>query len=170
MGYNKICLINNLFDNIMHPLYSYMAPEVMMSRTRPSPCTDVFSFGRLVFFVMTGQTPLRHLKTRTDFKNSYEVGEVPELSWPEVPVCLQQKARDLCKRCLAFQPSQRPQDAGVIFAELQSWSIEFSASSDLVADSTDSTQLPEHFAMLSADNALAAAVKHVLGLQAVARD
>ena len=60
----------------------WMAPEVYQrSGKRPSPCSDVFSYGRVCAFLLTGLRPLDGM-TRQQVIATLASGSVPPLRWP----------------------------------------------------------------------------------------
>jgi len=83
----------------------WMAPELLNMRgapPSPMPSADVFSFGFLAYFVVTGREPCMGVaKVPTK-----RVASVP-LLWSEGQV-LHDECRSLCDKSLSFDPSQRP--------------------------------------------------------------
>jgi len=93
------------------------------------PSADVFSFGRLVYMVMTGQTPLDGLG-RDDIVAAVCRGEILALEWPaDMP--LLREARELSDSCQAVPAESRPSITQVQ-ASLHQWGREPGVSDDLV--------------------------------------
>lgn len=85
----------------------WMAPEVILAEENSSaPSADVFSLGRLVYFVMTGLQPL-HGISRVELLTQSRLGRCAELHWPSEGLLLKE-AKQLCAECLAFEPAARP--------------------------------------------------------------
>jgi len=89
---------------------SYMAPEQAKSG-EVSPASDVFSLGVLLFFAVTGRLPFGEGGTaEVLFRVVYEEPDVSALTAVDVDPAL----RDLVLRCMAKDPLQRPNAAGVV--------------------------------------------------------
>ncbi|CAE8604511.1 unnamed protein product, partial [Polarella glacialis] len=58
----------------------YAAPDVFLHQ-KPSPASDIFSFGRLAYFVVTGEMPMQE-HSRHALALFAQQGITPELSWP----------------------------------------------------------------------------------------
>merc|ERR1740121_61007 len=87
---------------------NWMAPELVcsLSRRKPAPSADVFSFGRLLFIIATGQTPLQ-VMPRAAILHSAKQGRMEPLSWPpEAP--LSEMFRPIADRCMTLDPADRP--------------------------------------------------------------
>eukprot|EP00930_Biecheleria_cincta_P055557 TRINITY_DN41872_c0_g1_i1.p1 TRINITY_DN41872_c0_g1~~TRINITY_DN41872_c0_g1_i1.p1 ORF type:complete len:776 (+),score=119.72 TRINITY_DN41872_c0_g1_i1:109-2436(+) len=81
----------------------YMAPEVMRGAA-PQCASDVFSFGRLVFVVLTGLVPLRSFSEDEVRRMSQACS--PELDWPaDIEPSLQVQ---IAHQCMQFDASSRP--------------------------------------------------------------
>jgi len=107
----------------------WMAPETIRKEAcSRAPSADVFSFGRLLYFIMTGCLPLKDV-SRDEVVDSACSHSSPELEWPEDTPLLE-AARALSDKCLALDPSRRPSIASVQ-ASLRSW-CESSLSADPV--------------------------------------
>jgi len=77
---------------------AWMAPELRNSpRPRPSTRADVFSFGRLAYFITTGIKPSRGAKR----------GRRSSLHWPQQNQ-LEFVCKALVERCVQLVPKQRP--------------------------------------------------------------
>ncbi|KAL4420111.1 hypothetical protein ABPG77_000282, partial [Micractinium sp. CCAP 211/92] len=70
--------------------FAWMAPEVIMG-SRCTTAVDIFSFGVVLWELITGETPKRG-----------------EMRLPEVPSECPQEAADLVTRCMSLEPSDRP--------------------------------------------------------------
>lgn len=85
----------------------WMAPELFREdgsdvRPRPSPNADIYSFGLLTHFAMTGIFVKESFDER-ELKRRYE-----RLTWPETtPMAVD--CQKLCADCLAEAPAHRPQ-------------------------------------------------------------
>lgn len=82
---------------------------------------DIFSLGRLIYFILTGEPPLNGLSPQSIRKRAFS-GEVPELSWPE-DMLLRKPATNLVSECTAVVPASRP-SIGVVLDRLRSWTRE----------------------------------------------
>ncbi|CAE8613111.1 unnamed protein product [Polarella glacialis] len=105
----------------------YAAPDVFLHQ-KPSPASDIFSFGRLAYFVVTGEMPMQE-HSRHALALFAQQGITPELSWP-TPIQQEQQqpqqqqeqeqqqqqqqqpyqeyCKELCSLCCAFDPELRP--------------------------------------------------------------
>lgn len=100
----------------------WMAPEVVLQQQRSvAPSADVFSFGRLLYFIMTGCSPLADA-SENEVMVAAANGRSMALCWPEG--ALLDSARDLCERCYAFEAQKRP-TALAAQRELRSWRPDF---------------------------------------------
>ncbi|CAE8647168.1 unnamed protein product [Polarella glacialis] len=95
----------------------YAAPDVHL-RQKPSPASDIFSFGRLAYFVVTGEKPMQEHSARA-LALLTEEGISPELRWKtQTPIQQQQQqqqhlpyqhhCKELCSECCVFDPELRP--------------------------------------------------------------
>lgn len=85
----------------------WMAPEIMReSGLRPSPAADVFSFGCMAYFVLTGLDHLRGWSRETIIKQA-RAGSLPALEWPDALDGSLLQARQLCDHCCAFEAAAR---------------------------------------------------------------
>lgn len=91
----------------------YMAPEVLTKSAQMSEAdkADVFSFGRVIFFVLTDSNPLQGLSVQ-DAVGKAEKKEVPPLDWPS-GTPFQHEAVTLTTECLHATPSDRLSAEGV---------------------------------------------------------
>jgi len=97
----------------------YMAPEIICDSRIPSPPVDVFSFGRLIYFVSTSTPPYAHL-TRKSFISSARLGSFPPLVWPPESWALED-CKSLSQHCLCFDPDLRPTMETVYGTLDQTW-------------------------------------------------
>merc|ERR1712039_917889 len=71
--------------------FKWVAPEVFQSNQRPAEPADIFGFGCIMHFIMTGKDP-------TNF---------PDVNWPtNRQRCVGLEV--LCERCVLFEPETRP--------------------------------------------------------------
>ncbi|KIO16982.1 hypothetical protein M407DRAFT_229949, partial [Tulasnella calospora MUT 4182] len=92
----------------------WMSPEQMADGSR-SCQSDVYSFGNLVFTVMTGELPypgLTDLQTRYKVYNSQD-SNGPVEDWGAYPQ-LQGSIKDIVKDCWSWSPSARPSMSAVV--------------------------------------------------------
>lgn len=82
-----------------------MAPEVMLTAKRASPAADVFSFGRLTYFLATKRHPSED--NSGSFMRMAKAGALKSLQWPEGLV-LGAECKSLADKCLQFAPEARP--------------------------------------------------------------
>lgn len=99
--------------------WAWAAPEVILKQS-PTAASDVFSFGRLLYLVVTGRVPLRETRRQAILEAAAK-GGVSELCWPD-QVPMMAECRQLCDLCLHPKPSQRPSVLEV-HQVLQTWSI-----------------------------------------------
>lgn len=88
----------------------WMAPEVLLKLNSgaPSPAIDLYSFGRLVFCIVTGLPP-GFSNTRCDLAELASAGKVPPHDWPTASQCpLQAVCQSFCDQCISFNPQDRP--------------------------------------------------------------
>eukprot|EP00930_Biecheleria_cincta_P083882 TRINITY_DN73385_c0_g1_i1.p1 TRINITY_DN73385_c0_g1~~TRINITY_DN73385_c0_g1_i1.p1 ORF type:complete len:648 (-),score=86.59 TRINITY_DN73385_c0_g1_i1:304-2247(-) len=115
-------------DSRIGGTWRWVAPEVLLSIDRPkdenvtiirssdalAQSTDIFSFGRLIFFVTTGEFPFLDL-SREQLVESACQGSVPEVSWPSCSSDVQTNlAKRLCDTCTDFDPASRPSALAVL--------------------------------------------------------
>lgn len=81
----------------------YMSPETLAG-TETTCASDVFSFGRLLFFICSGTTPLLGM-TDQQIRDASKLRS-PEVGWP-VEFCGSGLWR-MGQRCLEFEPGKRP--------------------------------------------------------------
>ncbi|CAK0840988.1 unnamed protein product [Prorocentrum cordatum] len=85
----------------------WVAPELVGNRVRaPNSSADVFSFGRLVFFVLTGRFPIENV-SRSKLRQFLKSAELPELQWGHAGRDAA-AYRPLVEECTQVDPSVRP--------------------------------------------------------------
>eukprot|EP00812_Abedinium_dasypus_P015749 NODE_939_length_1304_cov_333.742194.p1 GENE.NODE_939_length_1304_cov_333.742194~~NODE_939_length_1304_cov_333.742194.p1 ORF type:complete len:428 (+),score=108.12 NODE_939_length_1304_cov_333.742194:3-1286(+) len=101
----------------------WAAPEVLSPwpGVHPGTAADVFSFGRLIYFAVLGQTPHRDC-TKNELHQLACRGHVPSLAWPESCAALQIEAMSLTHTCLMLDPAVRPA-MDVVQGRLHHWPI-----------------------------------------------
>jgi len=89
----------------------WMAPELMLSgsKCRPHPSTDIFSAGRLMYYMATGTPPLEGV-SRDIIRNLAAGGCVPALAWGKMD-SYAQELHGSCTACCQIKPSARPTSA-----------------------------------------------------------
>jgi len=84
----------------------WAAPEVIAcSDLKPHTAADVFSFGRLAYFITTANQPLAGLSEKSIGRIAKR-GEVPPLEWP-ASSSLVERSIDLVECCSHLQPKDR---------------------------------------------------------------
>ncbi|CAE8630439.1 unnamed protein product [Polarella glacialis] len=92
----------------------WVAPEVFHKTTAwlQAPATDVFSFGRITYYLSTGKEPFRGMRSN-EIKAVLMEGSA-QLPWDgDDDVCVAPACRSLCDACQHLDPSQRPSMAQV---------------------------------------------------------
>lgn len=84
---------------------AYRAPETFQA-SPPSPSADVFSFGRLAYFVVCRKTPLAGT-AKEDLLKLYECKHVPPLHWSEEPSFNEEMCKELIQNCCCYDPLSR---------------------------------------------------------------
>jgi serine/threonine protein kinase len=84
---------------------AYMAPEQIAGKPPPSPATDIFAIGEVIYELLTGQRayPASQISAMIQTKLK---GELPKLEVPDVPGGIALRA--LVERCLQARPQDRP--------------------------------------------------------------
>ncbi|CAE8655524.1 unnamed protein product, partial [Polarella glacialis] len=85
--------------------FRWAAPEIIHGSGTPSTAADIFSFGNLAFFVVSGEAPMAGL-LRKEMLRVTQTGPLPAQNWPAT--ALAEVVRPVAARCLNFQPSARP--------------------------------------------------------------
>merc|ERR1739848_287502 len=97
----------------------YVAPEVILEPLgRPKPSADVFSFGRLMYFISTGKQPFKG-STGKKIVTMVKTGQLPQLAWPKSSP-LEERITKVGSACLEFEASLRP-DTATVLAEVSEW-------------------------------------------------
>jgi len=84
----------------------FMAPEVAARRGPPDCTADVFSLGRLAFFVVTGTRPYKGY-TRNQLQNMLDMHLLPELAWPKSG-WMSSACKTTAQPCVQYRPELRP--------------------------------------------------------------
>lgn len=115
-------------DSRIGGTWRWVAPEVLMSihgrkdeqfteihsSNDLAPSTDMFSFGRLAFFVLTGEQPVLNF-SREQLIESVCQGKVPEFSWPSCTSDVQPDwVKKLCEACTDVEAASRPGSLAVL--------------------------------------------------------
>lgn len=100
---------------------NWMAPEIIkVPSTNPLPAADVFSFGRLSYFVVCGLKPLSGMD-RKEIIRLTKADRLPALVWNEhVPFATE--CRLLCGRCLEKDTCRRPSMV-IVCDEVRLWRL-----------------------------------------------
>eukprot|EP00928_Gymnodinium_smaydae_P087178 TRINITY_DN7149_c0_g2_i1.p1 TRINITY_DN7149_c0_g2~~TRINITY_DN7149_c0_g2_i1.p1 ORF type:complete len:766 (-),score=70.93 TRINITY_DN7149_c0_g2_i1:418-2715(-) len=107
----------------------WMAPEVILGdENAASTKVDVFSFGRLLYKIMTGCGPLRG-STAKMIRQSALSGSCLPLIWPD-SMPLFQETKDLCDRCSQWAAAARPEMINVQ-STLREWRLHVSIEDDI---------------------------------------
>jgi len=87
--------------------FTWMAPEVMLkSGSTPAPSADVFSFGRLLFMIMTGRRPLAGV-SKSSILEAVKAGSGHMVAWTEdLPYAAE--CADIYNSCTSREPANRP--------------------------------------------------------------
>jgi serine/threonine protein kinase len=83
----------------------YMAPELLCKNAREatSPASDVYSFGLLLYEVITGRVPYN------DYEKQYQIDAAKDKGiLPEIPSYYPQEITVLIKKCCAWNSVERP--------------------------------------------------------------
>jgi len=110
----------------------YMAPEVALKKTSPNCSADVFSFGCVAFFVMTGKRPRGDMDRRAILKHMAS-RECCELPWPDGMCSEFVESKRTINQCVAQQAYLRP-CMGDVNSAILSWPLASSLESCAIAD------------------------------------
>jgi len=91
----------------------------VLRRSPPGPEADVFSFGRLLFFLSTGLEPLAGFGRPMIITMSMSSTTLPQMPWPDGSI-LAAQCRTVADRCMLHQRSDRPTMADV-HKDLATW-------------------------------------------------
>jgi len=101
------------------PLH-WMAPELLVANPcAPAPSADIFSFGRLLGMIISGQVALSGVKEEESWGPMPFTSEDSKASVKEEPLLMEW--RELCETCCRREPSQRPSTQDV-YASIMSLS------------------------------------------------
>eukprot|EP00442_Polarella_glacialis_P017204 CAMPEP_0115093000 /NCGR_PEP_ID=MMETSP0227-20121206/27183_1 /TAXON_ID=89957 /ORGANISM="Polarella glacialis, Strain CCMP 1383" /LENGTH=876 /DNA_ID=CAMNT_0002485091 /DNA_START=109 /DNA_END=2740 /DNA_ORIENTATION=+ len=89
----------------------WMAPEILLGMPlRPEMSTDIFSFGRIMSYTLSGSRPCSGMH-RTEVIKMARLGQVPELDWGEElreTNLLAERIAQIGRACAVWTPNQRP--------------------------------------------------------------
>jgi len=86
---------------------AWMAPEVALGLSLPQPASDIFSFGRLVFFTVTGSNPCERTNMEA-LLGSFRKGRTPPLPWPQGASALAVACKGLVGMTSVYKEDHRP--------------------------------------------------------------
>eukprot|EP00931_Biecheleriopsis_adriatica_P018600 TRINITY_DN12986_c0_g1_i1.p1 TRINITY_DN12986_c0_g1~~TRINITY_DN12986_c0_g1_i1.p1 ORF type:complete len:793 (+),score=107.37 TRINITY_DN12986_c0_g1_i1:26-2380(+) len=89
----------------------WAAPEIVLGQSRPTTAADVFSFGRLMSFIITDKLPLHRLDEDGIAKLMRRRKPLPMPDWPQNH--LADISAHLAGACLSRVPESRPQMAKI---------------------------------------------------------
>jgi len=86
-----------------------MAPEVIIKQSKPelSSAADVFSLGRLIYFIAMGQQPLKGYSAH-DVTKAAKHGDTLPLNWQIDSSIFVKSCRKISEQCLSYDVEQRP--------------------------------------------------------------
>jgi len=94
-------------DRPMGGTLRWAAPEVLSGRHAPAAATDMFSFGRLAFYVSTGQLPFSEVPDSRQLRKF--LLRSPCMRWPRAfDAGLLNRCRPLAEECTRPRPELRP--------------------------------------------------------------
>lgn len=85
----------------------WMSPELLLSTLRPHSSCDVFSLGRIIYFVSVRKYPFQHLEPKR-IVHLTKRGTLPQLDWHDLEATFTRQ-RHLSERCQHADPATRPQ-------------------------------------------------------------
>jgi len=139
----------------------YMAPEQVLGR-KITPLVDVYSFGIVLFELLTGIRPVGGDSIEQIF---YHILRAPVNLEPLTQAGLPQPLSDLIARCIAKDPAQRPPSSTVVRQELERILIqEATTQTGLPAGPPGGFLLTRKTWLVSLGLALAAALLAFLGM------
>jgi len=122
----------------------WKAPEVVRHYPKlPTVAADVFSFGCLLYFVMTGKLPLSNLSGAAIRKTLF--GEsMPALVWPLDARLSHSSAKILIQGCLQFDMDKRL-SIDIVWADLVQWPARlcFSAGAETILREVNTKTTPQ---------------------------
>ena len=93
----------------------YLAPELFDPSAAPTPRSDLYALGGVLYYLLTGRTPFPALADADKLRHHRESDPVPvEVLRPEVPPSVAALVREL----LAKDPAARPVSAGDVASRL----------------------------------------------------
>jgi len=92
----------------------WMAPELIAGnkRRKAIASSDVYSFGRMIYFVAVGKSPVKHLADSEIIKLA-KAGSPFALDWPAEESHTLLQYQSVCSTCTAMDPAQRPSSVDV---------------------------------------------------------
>ena len=104
----------------------YLAPELFDPAATPTPRSDLYALGGVLYYLLTGRTPFPAVADEDKFRHHRESDPVPvEVLRPEVPPSVGALVRAL----LAKNPDARPASAGDVAARLDPYGESTGAAS-----------------------------------------
>lgn len=89
----------------------WAAPELILGNSRPTPApqVDVFSIGRILFFVATGRKPYANMSSDA-IRLSMALKRLPALQWSQrgEPTAKEETLRPIAENCMAHAAAERP--------------------------------------------------------------
>eukprot|EP00932_Pfiesteria_piscicida_P007166 SRR837773.17156.p1 GENE.SRR837773.17156~~SRR837773.17156.p1 ORF type:complete len:245 (-),score=40.64 SRR837773.17156:61-711(-) len=85
----------------------WMPPEAYQGTAVPAPVTDIFSYGRLMEFLIVGRVPLMDMR-KEQLKAMLASGVVVPPKWSETPSVLQWCCQPMVEACLKVDRHARP--------------------------------------------------------------
>lgn len=110
----------------------YMAPEIFSDRSSVDERSDVYAFGAVAYYLLTG-TDVFNGATVTELasQHAFDQPEEPSVrlrSQGHTPSAIPPEIERLVLECLAKDPKQRPRDAADLQARLKACGLEWSPS------------------------------------------
>jgi len=105
--------------------WMWSSPEALSKAGRHCPM-DIFSFGRLAFFVTTRREPFADIE-QEQLRALVESQSTAKLDWPETMTSIQSEVSRLAKKCMEADPESRP-TADAAYQQLQAISFAEQAS------------------------------------------
>mmetsp|Transcript_76791 Transcript_76791/g.221881 ORF Transcript_76791/g.221881 Transcript_76791/m.221881 type:complete len:822 (+) Transcript_76791:48-2513(+) len=108
----------------------WKAPELLTqgaARPAPSPSVDVYAFGLLTYFAMTGKN------VSSSFDSKDAAGRISRLYWPETTI-LRAQSVALCEACMRAEPSKRTTMSKAFEVILVEWLPELDVAFDELGD------------------------------------
>eukprot|EP00927_Polykrikos_kofoidii_P001808 TRINITY_DN10703_c0_g1_i3.p1 TRINITY_DN10703_c0_g1~~TRINITY_DN10703_c0_g1_i3.p1 ORF type:complete len:618 (+),score=62.85 TRINITY_DN10703_c0_g1_i3:223-2076(+) len=90
----------------------WVAPEVALGRLRPACSADIFSFGKVMFLIVSGLLP-EASKTDEEMRLALSQGKVSELPWPDDCITVR-RFKGIAVACLNTDPESRPTVSDVL--------------------------------------------------------